>query len=170
MIYAAVVSGQLCVSALVGVNTMPGVMQGYDVPDASWLRLVNGAIVITDPATDNLIAAKNTAKNRINTERDRRETIGFPYMSKTLQSDERSVQRITVAVQAAQAALSAPAAFSLTWTCADNTELTVDGAQMVGMAVALATNAATIHGTAKALKTQIAAATTQAAVEAIVWP
>jgi hypothetical protein len=160
----------VCASVIPDVNPEPGVMQPYDVPHFRWLKIVNGEIAIVDPANDDLLKARHDAKEKINAIRDTKETQGFSYMGKTLQSDERSVQRIGIAVQAAQAAIATSSPFVLTWTCADNTDLTVDAGQMIGMAVALATTAAGIHAIAKTLKAQIDAAVTIEAVESVAWP
>lgn len=98
------------------------------------------------------------------------EASGFPYLGKVLDSDERSVQRITTVVQAAQAALGASVPFSIVWTCADNSSLALDAVAAMGMPVALAQYADQLHQTAKTLRAQIDAATTVPQVEAITWP
>lgn len=102
--------------------------------------------------------AQQTLVNRIKIERDRREQIGFLYLGQTLDSDPRSVQRITAAALAAQAALAAGGPFQIDWTTADNGTLTLDAAGMIGMPVALAQHAAMLHAHARELKVSIAAA------------
>lgn len=106
----------------------------------------------------------------VRSERDTRETAGFPYLGKTIDSDPRSVQRINTAVQAAQAAAAANQPFTLFWTCQDNTTLELDATGMMEMPVALAVYANSLHETARTLRAQIDAATTPEAVEAITWP
>lgn len=106
----------------------------------------------------------------IKLQRDLLEASGFPYLGKSLDSDSRSVQRINTAVQAAQAALAVGQPFAIVWTCADNTLLELDGAQMLGAPVALALYADHLHQTAKALHAQIDAATTAEAIAAVAWP
>lgn len=101
--------------------------------------------------------------------RDTQEASSFPYLGKQIDSDSRSTQRITTAVQAADAAQRAGAAFLIEWTCADNTFLTLDGAGMQGMPVALAYFANGLHEKARALRVQIDAATTQQEIESIIW-
>lgn len=98
------------------------------------------------------------------------EASGFPYLGKRLDSDARSVQRINTAVQAAQAALAVGEPFAITWTCADNTTLELDGAGMLGAPVALARYADQLHQTCKTLRAQIEAAATPADVQSITWP
>jgi len=108
-------------------------------------------------------------RQQINSKRDTLEQSGFPYLGKNIDSNPVSVQRITVSVQAAQAAISASQPFSVNWTCQDNEILILDAAQMLGMPVALATYANTIHQHAIEKKALIDAATTVAEVEAITW-
>lgn len=131
-------------------------------------RVIGGQLVDAKPPTlDVLKAAQWTALKR---HRDLLEASGFPYLGKTVDSDSRSVQRINTAVQAAQAAMGAGVPFSIVWTCADNSLLTLDGPGMLGMPVALATYADQLHQTCKTLRAQIEAATTPAAVQAVAWP
>ena len=115
-----------------------------------------------------------SAWSRIKAERDRREQSGAPYLGKVLDSDEKSVTRISIAVQAAQAAISAGTAFSLDWTMQDNSVVTMTAAEVVGMSVALATHSNGLHLAARAVREKILAATDAAGVEAaekvVVWP
>lgn len=112
----------------------------------------------------NEIAFKRAA---INAERDRLEISGFSYLGKTFDSDQRSTDRIQVAALAAQAALMAAQPFSIDWTAADNTVVTLDAAGMIGLATAFAQYGASLHAHAKTLKAQVDAATTVAEVQAI---
>lgn len=107
---------------------------------------------------------------RIKSERDSREQSGAPYMGKLLDCDEKSVQRITVAVQAAQAAISAGTDFSLGWTMQDNSVITMTAAQVCGMSVALAQHSNGLHKTARELREKIEVAKTETDLAAIVWP
>ena len=84
--------------------------------------------------------------------RDKKETEGFSYLGKVFDSDERSVQRITSAALTAQVV---GAGFSIDWTAADNSVVTLNQAAMLGMPAALAARAGALHGYAKALKQQI---------------
>lgn len=115
-------------------------------------------------------AAKEAKRSEINRLRDQKETEGFPYMGKVIDSHERAAARIFGAVQAAQAALSANQPFSIDWTCADNSILTLDAQGMIGMSVAMAEYANALHETARTLKSQVDAATTQAELDAVEWP
>ncbi len=112
---------------------------------------------------------KADKRQQINSKRDTLEQSGFPYMDQVIDSNSVSVQRITVAVQAAQAAIGAGQPFSIDWTCQNNSVITLDAAAMVGMPVALATNANNIHQLARDKKALIDAATSIEEVEAIEW-
>lgn len=113
---------------------------------------------------------RETKWRKIKDERDRLEQTGAPYMGKTLDCDEKSVQRITVAVQAAQAAISANVEFSLDWTMQDNSVITMTAAQVCGMSVALAQHSNGLHKTARELREKIEAAKTETDLSLIVWP
>ncbi|CDS48901.1 hypothetical protein [Polaromonas sp. CG9_12] len=97
--------------------------------------------------------------------RDVQEATSFPYLGKQIDSDPRSVQRITTAVQAADAAPP----FAIDWTCADNTTLALDGPAMQAMPVALAMYANALHQHARALRAQLDAALNADDVAAVVW-
>ncbi len=112
---------------------------------------------------------KADKRQQINSKRDTLEQSGFPYMNQMIDSNAVSVQRITVAVQAAQAAIAAGQTFSIDWKCQDNSVLTLDAAAMIGMPVALAMNADQIHQTAREKKALIDAAVSAAEVEAVEW-
>lgn len=108
--------------------------------------------------------------SEIKFERDRLEQSGAPYLGKTLDSDTVSVQRIAIAVQAAQAAIAEDQLFTLSWTMQDNTAVEMDAAQVVGMSVALAQYSDGLHQTARALREQIEAAETAEEINVIKWP
>lgn len=108
--------------------------------------------------------------SEIKAERDRLEQAGVPYLGKMIDSDMVSVQRIAIAVQAAQAAIAAEIDFSLAWTCADNTTLTMTAEQVVNMSVAIATYSNQLHQVARLLREQIEDVSTKEELDLIVWP
>lgn len=136
----------------------PNVFCEWDYANASWF----------DPRS--IQDFRDAQWAQIRNERDTREAAGFPYLGKTIDSDSRSVQRINTAVQAAQAASAANQPFTLFWTAQDNTTLWLDAAGIIGMPVALAMYANTLHETARTLRSQIDAATTPEEVQSITWP
>ena len=119
------------------------------------------------PSLDDLKARKRAA---INQERDTRETHGFEFNGKLFDSDQRSTDRIQVAALAAQTSLMAGQTFSIDWTAADNTVVTLDAQGVLAMTASFAIYGATLHAVAKNLKEQVDAAETAEELEAIVWP
>lgn len=121
--------------------------------------------------TTALAVAQNAKWAEIKAERDRREKAGFTYLGTMVDSDAESALRITGATSAAQAALAIGAPFSIAWTCQDNTVLSLDAAQMVGMLVALAQHADHLHQVSRTLRAAIFAGNaTEASVAAVAWP
>ena len=55
------------------------------------------------------------------------EVAGFSYLGEAFDSDQRSVQRISVASLAAQVVIEARQPFSIDWTTQDNSVVTLDG-------------------------------------------
>lgn len=117
----------------------------------------------------NLAEAKVEKRKLINTTRDTLEKSGFTYMGKVIDSDITSVIRISIAVQGAQTALAASVPFEVVWTAKDNSTLTLDASQLIGMSIALSSYANDLHVHAREKKTLIDAATTQAELEAVQW-
>lgn len=109
--------------------------------------------LIVEPRPINEV--REMLKKRVKTLRDQKETEGFAYMGKVFDSDERSVLRIT---QAALTAMAAGPTFTIDWTAADNSIVTLDQAAMIGMPAALAVYANQLHQSAKAHKAAIDAA------------
>ena len=133
--------------------------------DGNWAQQWSVDALPQDDVAANIEARKTELLTAINVKRDRLEESGFTYQGKLVDSDPRSVQRINTSVQAAQAAASAGQSFSLDWTCADGSTLTLDAAGMMGMPVALAMYANVLHQHARALKELVANATTVAQIE-----
>jgi len=116
------------------------------------------------PPVPTLAEAKEAAIAAVNHRRDDLETQGFIHLGKVFDSDERSVLRIT---QAALTAQVIGASFTIDWTAADNSVITLDLAAMLGMPAALAVRANALHQYAAGLKAQIAAAADATALAAI---
>lgn len=114
----------------------------------------------------NLDIAKQHARSKINTARDAEEVAGFTAYGKTFDSDKTSQQRILIAANTAQVVGSS---FTIDWTCADNSVITLDYAQMLGLPVIMAQAGNALHQKARDLKAQIDAATTLEEINAVVW-
>lgn len=121
------------------------------------------------PPKRTLAQVKADAHAQMNSRRDTLEAAGFSYLDKVFDSDQRSVQRISVASLAAQAAIAAGQPFSIDWTAQDNSVVTLDGEAMIGMPAALASYALELHNHAKVRKAEIDAAATVTAVDSIQW-
>lgn len=91
--------------------------------------------------------------NEIKTARDDAEQAGCPYMGKAIDSDQLSVQRVSIAVQAAIGAGAEN--FTIDWTMQDNTITTMTAEQVIGMSAALAAYSNALHAKARQLRAGI---------------
>ena len=119
-----------------------------------------------------IIAAKRLKRvSEINAERDRREQGTFTYLAKQIQCDPISVQRISVAATTAQMALAASVPYSVAWSCADNSILTLDALGVLGMMQALGEHGVAIHYYARTLKDQVAVSSDPELIDILTgWP
>lgn len=141
--------------------TDPAVIQPYlDVWQARRDEIDNPP----PPPVPTLAESKAAAVATVNHRRDLLETQGFVHMGKVFDSDERSVARITSAALTAQVI---GASFTIDWTAADNSVVTLNQAAMLGMPAALAMRANALHQHATGLKAQIAAAADATALASI---
>ena len=127
----------------------------------------------TRPASQLEITTARRLKrvSEINVERDRREQSTFPYMSKQVQCDPISVQRISVAAATAQMALAASVPYSVDWSCADNSILSLDALGVLGMMQALGAHGIAIHYYARTLKDQVAVSSDPESIDILTgWP
>lgn len=122
--------------------------------------------IVTDQG---LTTAKADACQTISLARNLAERSGFTAYDKVFDSDDKSVQRITIAAQAAGFAKAAGQVFNIEWTLADNSTMMLDADQMIGLPLLMAEYANQLHVKARGLKDQINAATTLAEVDAVVW-
>ena len=113
------------------------------------------------------VKAEKLAK--IKADRNAAITGGFTYLNKPIDSDRDSVMAITGAAVAALAAKAAGIPYSVTWTCADDSTLTLDADGVLGMSITLAQFADAQHTKGRPLKDAIKNATAVDAVEAVAW-
>lgn len=139
----------------------------------------NGMFIVADeegyprlahPPEPTLEQVKELKWVEIKKERDAREAGGFNYKGAIFDSDSKSVERITSAVLAAQAAKSAGSKLQVEWTVADNSRMTLTTDDLLAIPLAMAQFASALHATARELHDSIFAATTAEAVGAIEWP
>lgn len=123
-----------------------------DVPDGEpmpeWTKSLTPCNILL-PTKEEL---KIILKNNIKCIRDLKETSGTPYLGKRFETDQRSMDRIQIAVMTAQIVGES---FSIVWTTEDNSEITLDYAGMLGLPVAIATYANQLHITAKNKKAEV---------------
>lgn len=119
-----------------------------------------------DPRT--LADLKAAKWEQVKAQRDAAEFGLFQWTGHSFDGDEAAQRRINLAVMGAQAALIAgDTAWSVDWTLADNTSLTLSASDMMGVANALGANIAQAHTTARAKRQQIEQATTNGELETI---
>lgn len=134
------------------------------------IDVVTKQLIECVPPSRPLEEIKDEKWNEIKNIRDQKEQSGVTYMGKVLDSDTLSVQRISIAVQAAQTALAAGQDFAIDWTCADNTTLSMTAEEVIGIPVALAHYSNSLHQIARELREQIEKATNEDELAATVWP
>lgn len=127
------------------------------------------AFVYVEPV-ESLDDAKAAQWATIKAERDRLEMAGVTYLGKVFDSDSLSVQRIGIAVQAAQAAKATGQPFTVDWTTTDNTVIPLTADEIIGLPLALAAFSNNLHIIAREFRDQIEEATTVDEVKAITWP
>lgn len=110
--------------------------------------------------------AKQVARDHINKARDAARNSGFEAFGKTFDSDEASRTNI---IFASQAANILPEDFTINWTCADNSQITLSKAQLLQLPVFLVSAGNVIHQRALELKAQIDAANTLEEINAVTW-
>lgn len=117
-----------------------------------------------------LTEGRAQAWSRIKSVRESVEFGPFAWSGQTFDGDSESQRRIQGAAQLATMAQATGQPFSIDWTLADNTQVTLTAGEMIGVGVALGQHVNGAHGIARTLRTQIDAATTPEELEAIQWP
>lgn len=143
----------------------PAVGSEYLPTGTSVLTFANGAFGSRE--TDDLPKAQAKAWERVKASRDAAEASDFIVNGVAYQPD---VLRITGAALNALLAQLAGVPFSIDWTVSDDSVVTLNGAQMQGVGIALAQHINSVHAIGRTLRAQIAAAQTHAEVGAVTWP
>ena len=154
--------------SVIGLEKPRAILQEKPIPPTQWhvWNKQAWAWVATDEALEK---ARVFVKNQINTERNIAERSGFVAYGKLFDSDDKAIQRILGAAQAAVIAKQLGKPLSIDWTCADNTTLVMDADMLIEIPVILAQTADALHQKARALKKQIESAESIEAIESIVW-
>lgn len=110
---------------------------------------------------------KESAWDVVKLQRDAREFGPFTYNGNTFDGDEAAQRRINLAVLGAQSALASGQPWSIDWTLADNSVVTLSAGDIVGVAEALGASIASAHEWARGLREQIDAAQTVEQIESV---
>lgn len=141
---------------VVAAPASPGSSYSWDWPTKTWkLDLATG---------------QAAAWARIKAARDAAINAGVTYNGDVYDSDATAQLRVTGAAQTAQLQIAAGnAAFSITWTLQNNSTVVLTAQEVIDMALAVSANYQALFSKGQGLRAQIAAATTQAQLDAIVW-
>lgn len=99
--------------------------------------------------------------------RKQRELAPFTVNGNTYDADKA---RISGAVQLALLAQMADQPFTINWTLADNSVVSLDGAAVIAVGTALGAMVNSVHDIARSLRMRIDMASTIEEIEAIAWP
>lgn len=119
------------------------------------------------PPPETLQEAKARKRAEILRARDLQEYGTFTYDGKVFDADIKSTVRINGAFNLSQIGGGPP--FSVQWTLADNSVVTLNAAQVMGLGQTLGQHVQTVHAKGRALNAQIDAAATVDQVNAINW-
>ncbi len=150
-------------------------------PSAYW----NGTLVVASPASPgsaytwdwpskawvlNLTVGQLAAWARVKAARDAAINAGVTYNGNVYDSDAKAQLRVTGAAQMAQLAIAAGnTTYSINWTLANNSTVTLTAQEVLAMAQTVGTNYQTLFAKGQTLRAQINAATTQAQLDAVQW-
>ena len=126
-------------------------------------------LVVEGQLVADLATARARQRAVINAARDVAQDGGAMTPAGLFDSDERSRQFLNGAVMTATLAQAAGQPFSIDWTRADNSVVTLNAAQLIEAGVAVALHIDAIQRRARVLKGRIDAAETLAAIAAVGW-
>ncbi len=132
-------------------------------------KVIEGAFTQVEKTAPKLEEVKSAKWEEVKVKRNQLEQAGCPYMGGVLDTDQVSIQRVAIAVQAAQAAIGMGVEFTLDWTMQDNSIVGMTAQEVCGMPLTLALYSNQLHTTARGLRQQIEAAASAEEVAAIVW-
>lgn len=107
-------------------------------------------------------------KSEINNIRNMKETSGFTYLDKVFDSDDKSVLRIYGANDLAIKCKENNTPFTIDWTCQDNSQITLNADEMMGVSVALAQFSNKLHQKASNIKEAISNASSKEEIDLLV--
>ena len=122
-----------------------------------------------DLSPEGLQALQQIALERINLSRNAAERRGFEAFGRLFDSDDKSVQRISLAAQAASIAKQLGNTIAIEWTCADNSVVLLNEDQLLSLPMILAQSGDALHQKARGLKAQIMQTKTLEEINSITW-
>lgn len=131
-------------------------------------KFVGGTVVSGAPG--DLASIKERRWVAMKGMRDAAEFGGFTWNNVVFDSTPQAQSRIQGASQLATLAMLASQAFSVDWTLADNSVVTLSGAQVIDVGRAMGEHIVTVHAIGRDVRSSIEAATTAEEVAAITWP
>lgn len=146
-------------------TTFIDVPPGLDIANGLW-RVEAGELVAFTPPAPDFNFHKQRAWQDFKQVRDAEELSPFTWNGMTFDADRVSQSRIQGAVQLAMLDPD----FTVDWTLADNSVITLTGPEMMQVGGALGIHVTAAHVTARLVRDQIEAATTEAELAAITWP
>lgn len=153
----------------IGGRLIDGVFSARPVQPGPWHTFNPASFEWTLPA-DYLDKARAMARERINAAWRAAEQQPFPAYGKTFDADDKAIQRMFGAAQAAAIAKTTLGdSLVIEWTCADNSTILMDADMLVSMPVLMTQIADGLHKKCRALKDLIDAATTLEQIDAVVW-
>ena len=159
-------NGNYQADAYEAILTLPswseGTLDTFDI--ASEFPGSGGAIIYVPPV--DLEGEKTKAKTQITIARNSEEFAGFMAYGKLFDSDADSQRRILIAASTAQIIGEE---FSIDWTCADNSVITLTQTQTIGLPLLMAHYGDQLHQKARLLKAEIDSATTLDEINNVVW-
>jgi len=108
----------------------------------------------------NVEEARSARRRDINDARIVAEQGGFAYLGKVFQSDDKSLGRLLMAVQAG---------ITKEWTCKDNSVIVLTPSDLSGIPAVIDAHNAAIHARAQQRKAEIDAASTVEQVMSVAW-
>jgi hypothetical protein len=126
-----------------------------------WTEIDGGPVLLAE--------AKAKQRGIINRARDAAIDGGAETPAGVVDTNATSRILIAGAAQTAVIAASAEQPFEVDWTLADNSVATLDGAEMIGLGLAVSAHVGAMHSRGRVLKARIDDAETVEAVAAIGW-
>lgn len=141
--------------SLVSIPTAPSKQHVFDFQSKTWID----RRTLDDRKAERWASVKR--------KRDAAEFGPFSWGALTFDGDAESKSRLSLAAMAAQAAIAAGDGWSVDWTLADNSTVTLSAADVIGVVQAMGANITAAHQAARIKRAAIEAATTVEELDAI---